>query len=117
MEAAASVGHGEIVAVFGSQCQTAHEELLAGKCPWCGRVVVYGRALPLEWTSESRTIRLEFHGGFKDGQVVIGNTSVQGEDTPLLWRYLYLTDEVASASGLTRCRKTLGRRRRMPWTR
>ena len=45
-----------------------------------------------EWTSESRRLRFEFHGGFMDGQVVVGNTSVKDENTSLLWRYYYLTD-------------------------
>ncbi len=65
---------------------------MAGKCPWCGHFVVYGRALPPEWTSESRTIRFEFHNGFMDGRVITGKVAVQDENTPLLLRYLYLTN-------------------------
>lgn len=78
--------------MFESQCQATHEKLMSGACPWCGRVIVYGQALPPEWTSESRRSRFEFHGGFMDGQVVGGEASVKDESTPLLWRYLYLTN-------------------------
>jgi len=29
--------------MFELQCHTAHKELLAGTCPWCGRFIVDGR--------------------------------------------------------------------------
>ncbi len=45
-----------------------------------------------EWTSESRRMRFDFHGGFMDGQVVVGKPSIKDDNTPLLWRYYYLTD-------------------------
>jgi hypothetical protein len=84
------------MAVFDARCETAHAKLLSGKCPWCGRTVVDGRVSgqvsPPEWTSESRTIRFEFHGGCKDGQVVSGNASARDDETPGFQRYLYLTD-------------------------
>jgi hypothetical protein len=39
--------------VFESQCKTSHEKLLAGKCPWCGQVVINGRTVPTESTFEA----------------------------------------------------------------
>ena len=72
--------------------QTAHAKLLSGTCPWCGHAVVDGRVVQPKWTSDSRTIRFEFHGGFKDGQVVFGKPSRRDEATAMLLRYLYLTD-------------------------
>ncbi len=78
--------------MFESRCETSHAKLLSGTCPWCGHAVVDGRVVQPKWTSDSRTIRFEFHGGFKDGQVVFGKPSRRDEATPLLLRYLYLTD-------------------------
>ena len=43
---------GEIIVVFELLCKTAHENLLAGKCPWCGQVVINGRTVPSESTSD-----------------------------------------------------------------
>jgi hypothetical protein len=37
-------------------------------------------------------MRFEFHGGFMDGQVFVGNASIKDDNTPLLWRYYYLTE-------------------------
>ena len=37
--------------MFESQCKAAHANLLAGKCPWCGQVVVNGCAEPPESAS------------------------------------------------------------------
>lgn len=38
--------------MFESQCRTAHENLLSGKCPWCGQVVIGGRTAPAETSSD-----------------------------------------------------------------
>lgn len=32
-------------AMFSPLCQATHGKLIAGKCPWCGRAVINGRAL------------------------------------------------------------------------
>jgi hypothetical protein len=78
--------------MFESQCQAAHAKLVAGKCPWCGRLVVYGRPMPPQWASERRLIRFEFHGGCKNGDVITGRLTEPPENAPLLWRYLYFTE-------------------------
>jgi hypothetical protein len=31
--------------MFESLCQHTHEKLIAGKCPWCGRVIVNGHSM------------------------------------------------------------------------
>jgi hypothetical protein len=45
-----------------------------------------------EWTSELRRMRFEFHGGFMDGEVVVGKAPIKDENSALIWRYYYLTD-------------------------
>lgn len=74
------------------QCITAHARLISGRCPWCGRIVVYGQALPRGWAADSRKLRFEFHGGFKDGEVVTGHAASSDLNARQLFRCLYLTD-------------------------
>jgi hypothetical protein len=78
--------------MFHSQCQVAHEKIVAGKCPWCGQAIFNGRLWPPDWTMESRTLCFEFHGGFMDGQTSSGVPSDQGAASPSFRRFLYLTD-------------------------
>jgi hypothetical protein len=44
----------EVIVVFESQCKTAHGNLLAGKCPWCGRAVINSVARSLEYSASER---------------------------------------------------------------
>jgi hypothetical protein len=43
----------EIIVVFETLCKNTHKNLLAGKCPWCGQVVINGHAEPAKPASNS----------------------------------------------------------------